>query len=110
MKGPLPDPSTVHLRRLAAGRARASREVVTAKSMSLEAMEDARPEAEALTGLVEASLDETLKRMAPDEIGDPREFRRALGILLAETKRVARKLDADPTALLSRSETSPPRR
>ena len=104
MNEPLPEPSNTHLRRLVAGRSRASREGVSAESMNLEALEDARPDADAVTGRIEATLDETLKRMPPDEIGDPREFRHALGILLAETERAVRKLDADPAAPLSRSE------
>jgi Trypsin-like peptidase domain len=105
MNGLPPDPSTDHLRRLIAGRSRAVRDRVATESMNLDALEDAQPDAAAVTGRVEATLDETLARMPPDEIGDPREFRRALGILLGETERAARKLDDDPAAPLSRSET-----
>jgi len=55
---------------------------------------------------VEARLTDTLDRVPPDEVGDPREFRRALEILLRATDRAARKLVADPRAVLSPGEAS----
>ncbi len=53
---------------------------------------------------ITSRLEATLQRMPPEEIGDPREFRRALDVLLRTTQRAARKLDSDPGAPLSPDE------
>jgi V8-like Glu-specific endopeptidase len=94
---------------LVAGRSRAVQDGIRAESMSLEDLigQDAaaaKPSAVDVADRVEATLEQTLKRVPPDEIGDPREFRRALDLLLREAKRTARKLDDDPGAPLSRGE------
>lgn len=56
--------------------------------------------ADDITGRVEARLEDTLAQVPQDEIGDPREFRRALAILLRETQRAARKVIDDGDAPL----------
>ncbi len=101
MSGPLPDPSTAHLRRLVAGRSLADREGVPIESADLDEAAAGGLGVDAVTDRVEATLQDISDRMPPDEVGDPRDFHRALGILLRETRRAAGKLDADPTAPLS---------
>lgn len=66
---------------------------------SMNADDVGSPGADEITGRVEA----TLRRMPPEEIGEPREFDRALDVLRV-TQRAARKLDADSTAALSLDE------
>jgi len=104
VSGPLPDPSTAHLRRLVAGRSLADREGVPIESADLDEAAAGGLGVDAVTDRVEATLQDISDRMPPDEVGDPRDFHRALGILLRETRRAAGKLDADPTAPLSRGE------
>ena len=96
-------PQTEHLRRLVAVRSRAMRGGGLESVDQDEALA-AGPGADDVTGRVEARLHEVLQRMPADEVGDPREFRRALETLLLATQRTARKLDADPEAALSRGE------
>ncbi len=86
------------LRRLVAARSRAVREGVTAESMSTDEAEP--PGADEVTNRVRA----TLEQRPAEEIGDPREFRRALDVLLRTTQRAARKLDNNPAAALSPDE------
>lgn len=64
------------------------------------------PTADDVTGQVEAALQDTFNRVPPDEIGDPREFRRALAVLLRETHRTMHKLNRAPDAPLGPGETS----
>lgn len=56
---------------------------------------------EDLAGRVQAQLEATIAAMSPDEIGDPREFRHALGMMLQATTRAARRRDRDPSRPLS---------
>jgi hypothetical protein len=106
MTAVLPDPSTRHLRSLVAARSVADREGIPVESVDQDEAEVAPPRAGDVTGRVEAALASTLDRVPPDEVGDPREFRRALEVLLRETQRVARKLDDDPGAPLTPTETA----
>lgn len=99
----LPDPSSARLRQLIAMRSGTAHG--GGKAEAIEELAAAGPGASDLTGQVEARMHEVLERVPADEVGDRREFSRALGIMLAETLRTARKLDADPNAPLSRSET-----
>jgi hypothetical protein len=88
------------LRGLVAARSVADHEGVTLESVDLEAAAAGPVRARALTGRVEA----TLANLPADEVGDRREFRRALTVLLQETDRTARRLDRDPGAPLSRAD------
>ncbi len=75
------------------------------RGSSLEAMSVA-------TGIVDAparddvlhQVEQTLRRMPPDEIGDPQEFRRALEILLSRTDRSLSKLKRAPDTPLDRQD------
>lgn len=97
----LPDPRTEHLGRLARRRPLPS-------PGGLEQLDDAAEplSADEVAGQVEQVLGAALERLPGDEVGDPREFRRALGILLGETQRAARKLDRDPSVPLTRGEAN----
>jgi hypothetical protein len=90
-----------HLRGLVAARTVADREGISVESVDLEAAADAPLVAADVTGRVEAALAPAIERMPVDEVGDPREFRRALDILLAETRRATDKLDSDPDTPLT---------
>jgi hypothetical protein len=92
--------STAYLRRLVIGRSIASREGVPLESISDDELAARGPGADEVSDRVE----DTLRRIPPDELGDPREFRAALTTLLQEARRAAEKLDADPTAPLGRGE------
>lgn len=106
MTAVLPDPSTRHLRGLVVGRTIADRRGESLESIDLDKAATARPSADDVTGRVDASLADILDRVPPDEVGDPREFRLALEILLRETARAARKLDDDPDAPLTADESA----
>lgn len=84
-------PSSPELDRLRAGRAG-----------GFETRGTERPED--LAGRVQAQLEATFAGMPPDEVGDPREFRRALGMLLQATTRAARRRDDDPSGPMSRGD------
>lgn len=99
-----PDSSTRHLRMLVAAGSLADRQGTTIESVDLDEAAVAPPRADEVTGRVEAALTSTLERMPPDEVGDPREFRRALEILLRETQRAAGKLADDPAVPLTPGE------
>lgn len=100
----LPDPSTRHLRSLVIARSLADRRGVPVESVDLEEAASGRPESAAVTARVEDALASILDRMPPDEVGDPRDFRRALEVLLREIQRSTRKLDEHPDAPLTRGE------
>lgn len=100
----LPDPSTRHLRSLVTARSLADGRGVPAESVDFEEAASGRPESAAVTGRVEDALASALDRIPPDEVGDPRDFRRALEILLRETQRTTRKLDENPGASLTQGD------
>jgi Trypsin-like peptidase domain len=104
MTAAAPDPSARHLRMLVTARSVADREGTALESVDLAEAAAAPPRADDVTGRVEASLASVLERMPPDEVGDPREFRRALEVLLRETEHATGKLDADPDAPLTPGE------
>lgn len=60
----------------------------------------AKAVADDVTGQLEAALDQAFRRVPPDEIGDPGDFRRALDVLLRETHRTVRAVTEDPDAPL----------
>jgi hypothetical protein len=90
-----------HRRRLLIARSIADREGLPLESVDLREIGQAAPMAEDVIGRLENALISTLYRMPPDEVDDPDAFRGAAKILLAETARTARKLDADPQADLT---------
>lgn len=101
MTSVIDDSTARHLRGLVAARSVADREGISVESVDLEAAADSPPGAADVAGRVEAALAPVVENMPADEVGDPREFRRALDILLAETQRTTDKLDSDPTTPLT---------
>ena len=80
MTEPLHDPSAAHVRQLLARRRASGPESTGA--------EGGPPPSEDIADRIEG----TLSRMPAEEIGDPKEFRQALDILLRETRRATRTL------------------
>jgi hypothetical protein len=87
----------LHLRSLVTRRSLAERQGVDLESVDDAEAGRAGPGAADVTGRVEASLE----RIPADEIGDPRDFRRALEVLLRAADEAARKLDTDAGAPLT---------
>jgi hypothetical protein len=96
------DDASHRLRALVAGRSLANRESVPLESVDLDEAMHAGPDSRQVTDRLEASLGEAPD---PELARDPVEYRRALDILLRATREAASKLDADPTAPLTRTET-----
>ena len=80
MTEPLHDPSAAHVRELLARR--------RASGLESTGAEGGPPPSEDIADRIEG----TLSRMPAEEIGDPKEFRQALDILLRETRRATRTL------------------
>jgi hypothetical protein len=101
MTGTVADTTARHLRGLVAARSVADREGISVESVDLEVAAEAPLGAADVTGRVEAALVPAVENMPADEVGDPREFRRALDVLLTQTRRTADSLDSDPTTPLT---------
>jgi hypothetical protein len=98
----VPDDVSRRLRALVAGRSLANRESVPLESVDLDEALRAGPDTREVTGRLEAALAEPPD---PELAGDPVEYRRALDTLLRATREAADKLDADPDAPLTRTDT-----
>lgn len=90
---------THYLRRLVAARSRAPGLATESASLELPAA----PEPPAANDLLQR-VDQILKTMPADEVGNPDEFRRALTTFLGEADRTLHKLEEDPEAPLDGGE------
>ena len=97
----MPEKSARHLRALVSAPALADRQHVLVEAVDPAEAAQAPPRAEAVTGRLEAALFSVLEAAPADEVGDPREYRRALEILLNRTRRTIDKLDEAPGSRLT---------
>lgn len=89
------------LRTLVAARSLADRDGIAVESVEHAEAATAPPGAGDVTARVEHSLARRVDDLPPDEVGDPRDYRRALDLLLRATGNVVRRLDNDPEASLT---------
>lgn len=97
MSGP---DGTDRLRVLVGARSLADQQGVAPESVTDEEALSTPPGAGDVTGRLEQALAGRVDDLPPDELGDPRDYRRALDKLLRATNRVVRRLDQDPQAPL----------
>src|SRR5688572_3309778 len=90
-----------HLRRLLAARAPAARAPGGFESIEESVLADAPPRATDILARVE----ETMRRMPPDEVIDPQEFRRALETLYRAAEPAINHLQTDPEGPFTHQET-----
>jgi hypothetical protein len=96
----VPDPSAARIRALLRRR-QAPGPHDPPRSFAVGGPQERGPDPDELTDRVEATMRAVLARVPGDEVGDPRDFRRALGVLLGETRSAAQRLRRDPAAPLS---------
>lgn len=100
----VPQDTTRRLRGLVAARSIADRESVGLETVDADEAVARGPGSDDVTGRLESALSPQLRPF--DEVGDPAEYQRALDTLLRATRDATQRLDAEPAALLTRTDVT----